>query len=58
MAMGPAKNGKFPTIEFNTTEHGSGPYGVWRRSRPVSQALAFIKIPIPASLVADSCWMG
>lgn len=58
MAMGPAKNGKFPTVEFNTTEDGSGPYGVWERERPVSQAIAFIKIPIPTSLVDDSCWMG
>ena len=50
MAMGPAHGGMFPTIEFNTTEDGSGPYGVWERERPVSQAIAFIKIPIPADL--------
>lgn len=58
MAMGPASGGEFPTLEFNTRKGGTGPYGVWERTRPVSQALAFIKIPIPvAPAPADAdCW--
>jgi hypothetical protein len=59
MAMGPAHGGTYPTVEFNTVPKPSGgPYGVWERERSVSQTLAFIRIPIPASLVDDSCWMG
>lgn len=59
MCMGPEHGGEFPTIEFNTRRDGTGPYGVWERTRPVSQALAFIKIPFPTGTPGgDSCWMG
>lgn len=58
MAMGPTSSGEFPTLEFNTRKGGTGPYGCWRRTRPVSQALAFIKVPIPAGASGDDCWMG
>lgn len=60
MAMGPARGGKFPTIEFNTRKDGTGPYGVWERERPVSQALAFVKVPIPATPAAldPDCWVA
>jgi hypothetical protein len=56
MAMGRAHGGMFPTIEFNTRKGGNGPYGVWERTRPVSQALAFVKIPFPAAATADDDW--
>jgi hypothetical protein len=61
MCMGKASHAMFPTIEFNTRKGGVGPYGVWERTRPLSQALAFVRIPIPAAaqVAADgSCWMG
>lgn len=46
MAMGPASGGEFPTLEFNTDKNGVN--GVWEKTRPLSQALAFVKIPYPA----------
>jgi hypothetical protein len=54
MATGPARGGMFPTIEFNTRKGGTGPVGCWERTRPVSQALAFIKLPIPAATDDDT----
>lgn len=53
MCMSKAHGGEFDTVEFNTRKAGTGPYGVWERTRPLSQALAFIKIPIPAELDED-----
>jgi hypothetical protein len=54
MCMGPASGGEFPTLEFNTTNK-DGANGCWERTRPLSQALAFIKLPFPA--IADDTAM-
>jgi hypothetical protein len=56
MCTGPASGGVFPTLEFNTRRDGTGPVGVWERTRPLSQALAFVRIPIPAD--DDDCWVA
>lgn len=54
MCMGPASGGEFPTLEFNTDKNGVN--GVWEKTRPLSLALAFIKIPFPAPVASDDAW--